>query len=266
MKNNITHSVVWYATVAALLLIARVLDHVVTGWLPINAAIVTLTVAYACIFIRPTLKNGLICGFIFGLMSLLTTIMFGSVTTSWGGFLTSFLNPCISVLPRVAVGAAAAGVFILVRGKSRSHARYFAAVATACVAATIVNTSTVMGMITVFRNINGAGANYFLVVYGVLGTNFLLEVLIPAVITPPVAWGVRRALKYDIEETAPVYTDETATEEDDVETANDAEIENEAELANEAEIEDDVEPGESEEAESVGQRRDDEDNADGEDE
>jgi hypothetical protein len=59
-----------------------------------------------------------------------------------------------------------------------------------------------MGMITLFRNVNGAGANYFVVIYGVLGTNFLLEVIIPAIITPAVAWGVRRALKNYLEQDA----------------------------------------------------------------
>ena len=40
-----------------------------TGWLSINAAIITLSVVYACIFIRPSWINAVSCGFIFGIIA-----------------------------------------------------------------------------------------------------------------------------------------------------------------------------------------------------
>ena len=66
--NRTAKEVVWYATVCALIFVARILDHMVTGFLPINAAIVTLTVAYVCILVRPTFINALATGAAFGLM------------------------------------------------------------------------------------------------------------------------------------------------------------------------------------------------------
>ena len=119
MKNN-TKTIALYAIEFALIFVARVLDHAVTGWLPLNAAIITLTVVFTCVFLRPTIINGLTIGFMFGLNSLLTSLMFGG-----GAIIYGMVNPCISVLPRILVGAAAVGAFRLInrifRGKNQKN-------------------------------------------------------------------------------------------------------------------------------------------------
>lgn len=107
--NKTAKEIVWYATVAALVFAARMLDHLFTGWFSINAAIVTLAVVYICIFVRPTLLNAVLCGTVFGIMSLLTSLMFP------GGFTQYFVNPLVSVLPRILVGVAVYFVYILIR-------------------------------------------------------------------------------------------------------------------------------------------------------
>ncbi len=187
MKNN-TKTIALYAIEFALIFAARVLDHAVTGWLPLNAAIITLTAVFTCVFLRPTLINGLTIGFMFGLNSLLTSLMFGG-----GAIIYGMVNPCISVLPRILVGAAAVGAFRLInrifRGKNQKTV-FAAGVATGCVVGAAVNTVTVLTMIWLFKFVSGVEALYVM-----FTVNAIPELIVPAIITPLVTLGVRRGLR-----------------------------------------------------------------------
>ena len=185
--NRTAKEVVWYATVCALIFVARILDHMVTGgFLHINAAIVTLTVAYVCILVRPTFINALATGAAFGLMSLITSVIYPGVFTQY------FVNPLVSVLPRIAVGVAMWGVYRLIRmlGKWAE----IPAMVISCAVGSCVNTFCVMTMIFFFmRATNDVTYSY---VFGLVTlSNFLFELILPSVITPAVAFGVRRGLK-----------------------------------------------------------------------
>ena len=187
MKNN-TKSVALYAIEFALIFVARVLDHVVTGWLPLNAAIITLTVAFTCMFLRPTVLNGLTVGFMFGLNSLLTSLMFGG-----GAMIYGMVNPCISVLPRMIVGLVAIGAFrlihVLFRGRNPKTV-FATAVAVGCVLGAAVNTVTVLTAIWLFKFVSGMEALYVM-----FTVNAIPELIVPAIITPFITLGVRRGLK-----------------------------------------------------------------------
>lgn len=185
--NKTAKEVVWYATVAALVFVARMLDHVVTGWLSINAAIITLTVVYACIFIRPSWVNALLCGGVFGIMSLVTSVMFP------GGFTQYFVNPLVSVVPRIAVGAAAYGIYLLIMRLGRKF--IVPAIAVACIIGSLVNTVTVMTMIFFFMRLM-QDVTYGYVLGLVITVNTLLEVIVPPVLAPAVALGVKKGLRY----------------------------------------------------------------------
>lgn len=183
--NKTAKEVVWYATVCALTFVARLLDHMVTGFLPINAAIVTLTVVYACILIRPTFVNAIATGTVFGIMSLVTSVMYP------GGFTQYFVNPLVSVLPRMAVGVAMWAVYRLI--KMLGKCAEIPATAVACAIGSCVNTFCVMTMIFFFmRATNDVTYAY---VFGLVTlSNFLFELILPAVIVPGIAFGVRRGL------------------------------------------------------------------------
>lgn len=189
--KNYTKTIVWYATVAALIFVARMLDHVMTGWLSINAAIITLSVVYACIFIRPSWINAVSCGFIFGIMSLITSVMFP------GGFTPYFVNPLVSVLPRVIVGVAVYGIYVLIKKLFGANGDKFegVAIAVACIIGSLVNTATVMTMIFAFMRLE-KDVTYGYVIGLVLTVNTLLEVLVPPAITPFTVYGVKRGLKF----------------------------------------------------------------------
>lgn len=183
--NKTAKEVVWYATVCALIFVARILDHMLQGLLTINPAVITQTIAYVCILVRPTFINALGTGAAFGIMSLLTSVIYPTDTTQY------FVNPLVSVLPRIMVGAAMWSVYRLIRkiGKKAE----IPAISVSCVIATIVNTFLVMTMLFVFMS-----RNEDLVYIAFLlraSVNFFLEVSIPAVITPAIALGVRKGLK-----------------------------------------------------------------------
>lgn len=185
--NKNAKEVVWYATVAALVFVARMLDHVVTGWLSINAAIITLTVVYACIFIRPSWINALLCGAMFGIMSLVTSVMFP------GGFTQYFVNPLVSVVPRVIVGAVAYGVYLLITGFGKRFT--VPAIAAACVIGSLINTLTVMTMIYFFMRVM-QDVTYGYVLGLVITVNTLLEIVIPPILAPALTLGVKRGLRF----------------------------------------------------------------------
>lgn len=188
--NKITKEVVWYATVAALVFAARLLDHVVTGWFPINAAVVTLAVVFACIFIRPSLINAFAVGLVFGIMSLITSVMFP------GAFTVYFVNPLVSVLPRVIASLCVYAGFVAVRrmlGEKKTS--FFVGGAAACIVGAVVNTVTVMSMIYLFRTGNQAEMAYLQIIGLVITLNLLLEIIVPPFIAPALAFSVRRGLK-----------------------------------------------------------------------
>lgn len=187
MKTK-TKQITLYAMEFAIIFAARTLDHALTGWLTINAAVITLAAAFTCAFVRPGWKNGLIAGTMFGLSSLLTTLIFGGGATIYG-----MLNPCVSVIPRMITGAAATAAYLLVRlilRRAKPQTAYLIAVAVGSAAGAAVNTVTVLTSIWLFKIV--AGMEAVLVPFVI---NSVTEIIASAIITPFIAAGVRRGLK-----------------------------------------------------------------------
>lgn len=189
MKKTKTHDLVLYATYGALIFVARTLDHLVSGWLPINFAIITLTVALSCALFTPSIKNCVIAGFVFGVTSLLTTLMFGG-----GSMIYGFLNPLISVMPRVIVGLVAFLSFTLsyelLGNIIKKKTAFMLSIAIACVFSALTNTVTVLTMIWVFKTIEGIDA-----LYVIFTLNAIPELIVPAIIAPFLVYAVRKSLK-----------------------------------------------------------------------
>ena len=187
-KKSSTHKLVLYAVYAALIFVGRILDHLLSASaLPINFAVMTLSIAFACALIEPSLENGLIAGLIFGLSSFITTFMFGG-----GALIYGMANPLISVIPRVVVGVVLYGAFYLSYSifKKIFGKGLIPAIAVACVVGALVNTVTVLFMIWVFKTMEGMEVALVLFV-----ANAIPEAIIPAIIVPGVVFGVRRGLK-----------------------------------------------------------------------
>lgn len=188
MKKH-TQVIATLAVVAALLFVARLLDHALTSFLPINAAIITLVTAFSCIFVLPTLKNAIAVGTVFGLCSLLTSVIFP------GAFTVYFVNPLVSVLPRIIVCVVAYFVYLGIVSLFTNKIGDVAGMCLGCVVGAIVNTLTVMTMIFVFMRVGGGDQTYAYVIGLVLTINTLFEVVVPPVLTPFLVKGIRRGLK-----------------------------------------------------------------------
>ncbi len=186
-KRSSTYYIVLYAIYAALIFVARILDQLITSSaLPINFAVITLSVAFTVAFIEPSLKNCFIAGFIFGMSSFISSFIFGK-TAMFG-----FANPLISVFPRMIVGIALflvfRGVYVLL-AKMRVKKPMYIAIALACVAGAMVNTATVVPMMWLFQVVAKEALSVILV------ANLIPEIVVPALIVPGIVFGVRSGLK-----------------------------------------------------------------------
>ena len=168
---------------------ARLLDKAITGFLPINAAVITLTVAFSCALIRPTFSWCFASGLIFGVVSLLATLVMGGTP--------DFLNPLVSVLPRIIVGVVVYFVFLgtyklfYLMTKNMTTCMTVAIIL-ACVVGAITNTATVLGAIDL---INMNGEWFSRVISTVIAVNGALEISLPPIIAPIIVLGVRKGLR-----------------------------------------------------------------------
>jgi len=96
--NKHAKNAAWYATVAALVFAARMLDHLFTGWFSINAAVVTLTAVYACIG-APVTEELMYRGFVMKNLSrvgqrfgiIMSSLLFGLMHANVGQFIFAFI-------------------------------------------------------------------------------------------------------------------------------------------------------------------------------
>lgn len=188
MKKH-TQTIATLAAMAALLFVARLLDHALTSFLPINAAIITLVTAFSCLFVLPTLKNAIAVGTIFGLCSLVTSVMFP------GAFTVYFVNPLVSVVPRIIVCVVAYFVYLGAVSLFNNKLGDVVGICLGCIIGAVVNTLCVMTMIFVFMRVGGGDQTYAYVIGLVLTINTLFEVIVPPFIAPFLVGGVRSGLK-----------------------------------------------------------------------
>ncbi len=130
------------AIAGALSAVAVVLGVTRLGMIPWFAG-ASLTIAHVPVIIGAILEGpvvGAVIGFLFGLFSLI------QAATSPSGIDAAFVNPLISVLPRLFVGPAASLAYVLIAGKADSRSgRASVGVIVAAVVGTLTNTVLVLG-------------------------------------------------------------------------------------------------------------------------
>ena len=146
---------------------------------PFSATTVHLPVIIGAILEGPVV--GLILGTVFGLTSLISAItMPGDVTAP------AFMNPLVSVLPRMLVGLAAALIFRALARRLNGHW----AVGLAAAGASLVNTGAVFAMIYLIARfvpaIATVAASFTPILLVVLGTNAVPEALVAAAVSIPI--------------------------------------------------------------------------------
>ena len=172
-----------YAMYFAIIFVAFNLDAMLSMIWPIKFAIITIaTVCVLTLLSRNYLEAALVGAF-FGLSSLLSQLYMPKVP--------EFLNPIVSVLPRIAVSLAAFTVFRIMRkvtaGKEKSEI-------ISCIlaggTAPVVNTILVMMALSISRS-----SPYLTMIQGILVTNFVPEFLGGLILVPLIAPVVAKAMK-----------------------------------------------------------------------
>lgn len=137
-------------------------------------------------------RVGMIVGFLFGCFSLIQNVMMPSLMSF------AFLNPLVSVLPRVLIGPFAFAVYKLLPLR-----REAVRVGIAAFLGSVVNTIMVLGMIYVLyassyaETQNIPQGNVLNILAGVAIVNGIPEALLCALIATPVVLMVRKAVKKD---------------------------------------------------------------------
>lgn len=168
------------------------------GYIPIGP--VQITTMHIPVIIGAVLEGpfvGAIIGLIFGLSSLYTAAtIFASMPTAF-----VFLNPLVSVLPRILIGIAA---YYAYSGIKKLFKKKSIAVVFGSIAGTVTNTVGVLGMIYILYAKPYAEAiiksspepiavkSLAGIIFGGLALNFVVEIIMAALICTPVVLSITR--------------------------------------------------------------------------
>ncbi|MDD4316452.1 MAG: ECF transporter S component [Clostridia bacterium] len=139
------------------------------------------------------LKNGLITGLFFGLLSLTIAFIHPASVLYF-----AFQNPLVSVLPRILIGVSAYFAAVGFR-KLFPKLPEIISYAVGSAAGVITNTAGVLGLILAFyygRPLGSSGSAISIeFISAIIVSNSLLEILICTVITPPIIIALKKAFK-----------------------------------------------------------------------
>lgn len=177
-------NVVTLAVLAAMVFLSIVLDRYVSAFLPIGFAVITLTVTFSFGLIHDIPWITLSCGAVFGVLAWLGAVMTG---------VEGFINPLVSLVPRLLIGPVVFGVYRLLRyclRKNSFRLRESVAIGTASALGAITNTVTVLSALVLFGGSTFTGDALKLLILA----NALPETVCSALLVPVIVLRVRRAL------------------------------------------------------------------------
>ncbi|MBP1743986.1 MAG: hypothetical protein H6Q58_964 [Firmicutes bacterium] len=178
-------------TVGMLSAISIILGITGYGFVPLplaKATIMHVPVIIGAILEGP--KVGMLIGFMFGAFSLIQNVMSPNLLSF------AFLNPLVSVLPRVIIGFTAYYSYRLVKSKNENLR-----IAAAAAVGSMTNTIGVLGMIYLLYAAQYAEAKGIAVtlaaktVFGVAYTNGIAEAAVAVIITTAVVLSVKKIRK-----------------------------------------------------------------------
>lgn len=178
-------------TVGMLSAISIILGVSGYGFIPLplaKATIMHVPVIIGAILEGP--KAGMLIGLMFGGFSLIQNIISPNLLSF------AFLNPLVSVLPRVLIGLTAYYAYKLVKGRNEGTR-----IAVAAVVGSLTNTAGVLGMIYLlyaaqYAHAKGIAASLAAkTIFGVAYTNGIAEAVVAAIITTAVVAAVKKVRK-----------------------------------------------------------------------
>ena len=185
-----------YAMYFAIIFIAFNIDSTLSFLGILKFAIITLATVTTLVLFSQNYLEAALVGAFFGISSLIANIYFPNANSPY------FLNPLVSVLPRIMVGLASFTAFRLMRkitAKS-SHSERISAIVAAAVAP-IVNTTLVLTALSIA---NPAVDSLLLLIKGVLVTNFVPEFLGCVILTPILAPSIAKPTKIHLGGVKPI--------------------------------------------------------------
>jgi uncharacterized membrane protein len=186
MKNKVIFQMTLSAVIIAIIAVMSYVPYV--GY--INYGVVSISTIHIIVLVVALLfgwKHGLVAGLAFGFFSL-----FIALTRPASSIDFAFVNPLISVLPRVVFGLVAGLLFDLVKKIPSISLRSVCIVASSF-ALTIFHTAFVLLMLWAFKSTLAFGDNFMNVLYVIVSLNVLIEMTAAAVFVPLIAWPLSRA-------------------------------------------------------------------------
>ncbi|KHD35384.1 membrane protein [Clostridium acetobutylicum] len=164
-----------------------------TGYGFIPLPIAKATIMHIPVIIGAILEGpivGVAIGLIFGVFSIIQNIMSPNLLSF------AYMNPLVSVLPRVLIGVTSYYAYTLIKAKNQSIK-----IGISAVVGTLTNTFGVLTMIYVLYAARYATAKHIsakaaaATIYGVAVTNGTCEAVISVLITIPVVLAVKKIIK-----------------------------------------------------------------------
>ena len=187
-SKNIALAGIWSALIFVVLLVESVLGKFVLPVLP--PAIISFAVMLTLCLIGDW-KYALTAGTILGVSSMICAFVIGNEV---------FINPLISVVPRILMGLVAYGVYELFRYLFRNAKSVFVReilpISLGAAFGIFTNTGLVLGLIAVVYQGDFFGSLVGLF-QGATAINFPLEFACSVILTPVLVRALRRALKLD---------------------------------------------------------------------
>lgn len=186
MKEK-TRNLVLAAVFSALIAVMTVVPY--TGYInygPISLEITTLHIVVILGAVCLGWKYGAVLGGVWGVSCMLRAL----TNPLW----YDFLNPMISLLPRIAVGLVAALVFI---GLTKIKVNSIVSSALAAVAGTVTNTILVLSMYSIFGGgvTQGFFATFKSIIMTIVSVNGIVELVAAVIFVPIVYKTITKSIK-----------------------------------------------------------------------
>lgn len=200
MVNNKAYKLAKYAITFATILVAILLDRVISLGLPTAMAACVLLVTFSFCFLENKWEMGVLACTFFGLASFLKEFFMPSTVSA----LPIYCWPLVTILPRCAMGVVAFGVYRLLLLATKSVKNRYAGQTFCLTIATFfglaTNTLLFLSALNVAKSATGLDSTSLIATIKlVLVTNIVPEYLISMLLVPHIVLGVRRGLKLGIE-------------------------------------------------------------------
>lgn len=191
MRNKTIDRLTLNAFIIALISVMSMVPQV--GYLGAgNISITTIHVVVLLFALLFGIREGAVAGLTFGVLSLIRAVILPSSPID-----VLFINPLVSILPRVIFGIAAGATFDALRKIQMSKSLRTALTLIALPILTLFHSLITLSTLWIVYHNNEllASFNYWILLSSIFAVNGLLEILISLALTPALAFGIYRGIK-----------------------------------------------------------------------